>query len=86
VAAGRGRPVDAGPLSWRRATTTSSTATAATPRAETAKVDATWALVWHLDVAGKVDRVVNRFGDQHQMDAFTWTNLPLKPLPERLVG
>jgi hypothetical protein len=33
------------------------------------KVDTTWALVWHLDAAGKVDRVVNLSGDQHQMDA-----------------
>ena len=32
------------------------------------KVDTTWALVWHLDAAGKVDRVVNLSGDQHQMD------------------
>jgi hypothetical protein len=50
------------------------------------KVDTTWALVWHLDAAGKVDRVVNLSGDQHQMDAFIWANFPLKPLPERLVG
>jgi hypothetical protein len=50
------------------------------------KVDRTWALVWHLDAAGKVDRVVNLSGDQHQMDAFFWANFPLKPLPERLVG
>lgn len=50
------------------------------------KVDTTWALVWHLDAAGKVDRVVNLSGDQHQMDTFIWTNFPLKPLPERLVG
>jgi uncharacterized protein len=35
---------------------------------------------------GKVDRVVNLSGDQHQMDAFIWANFPLKPLPERLVG
>ena len=34
------------------------------------KVDTTWALVWHLDAAGKVDRVVNLPGDQHQVDAF----------------
>jgi uncharacterized protein len=39
-----------------------------------------------LDAAGKVDHVVNLSGDQHQMDAFTWANFPLKPLPERLVG
>ena len=44
------------------------------------------ALVWHLDAAGKVDRVVNLSGDQHQVDAFFWANFPLKPLPERLVG
>jgi hypothetical protein len=35
---------------------------------------------------GKVDRVVNLAGDQHQMDAFILANVPLKPLPERLVG
>jgi hypothetical protein len=39
-----------------------------------------------LDAAGKVDRVVNLSGDQHQMDAFVWANFPLMPLPERLVG
>jgi ketosteroid isomerase-like protein len=50
------------------------------------KVDTTWAFVWHLDAAGKVDRVVNLSGDQHQMDAFIWANFPLMPLPERLVG
>jgi hypothetical protein len=50
------------------------------------KVDTTRAFVWHLDAAGKVDRVVNLSGDQHQMDAFIWANFPLKPLPERLVG
>ena len=65
--------------------TTSSTSTAATPRAETAG-HPTWALVWHLDAAGKVDRVVNLSGDQHQMDAFIWATFPLKPRPERLVG
>jgi hypothetical protein len=44
------------------------------------------ALVWHFDAAGKVDRVVNLSGDQHQMDAFIWANFPLKPLPECLAG
>jgi hypothetical protein len=39
-----------------------------------------------LDAAGKVDRVVNLSGDQHQMDVFIWADFPLKPLPERLVG
>jgi hypothetical protein len=33
------------------------------------RVDTTWALVWHFDSDGKVDRVVNLSGDQHQMDA-----------------
>jgi uncharacterized protein len=55
-------------------------------RAGVRKVDTTWALVWHLDAAGKVDRVADLSGDQHQMDAFIWANFPLKPLPERLVG
>jgi uncharacterized protein len=35
---------------------------------------------------GKVDRVVNLSGDQHQVDAFFWAIFPLKPLPKRLVG
>jgi hypothetical protein len=50
------------------------------------KIDTTWALVWHFDAAGKVDRVVNLSGDQHQVDAFIWVNFALKPLPERLIG
>jgi uncharacterized protein len=50
------------------------------------KVVTTWALVWHLDAAGMVDRVVNLSGDQHQMDAFIWANFPLKSLPESLTG
>jgi hypothetical protein len=66
--------------------TMSSTSTAATPRGGDGKVDTTWALVWHWDAAGKVDRVVNLSGDQHQMDAFIWANFPLKPLPEYLAG
>lgn len=48
------------------------------------KVDTTWALVWHFNGDGKVDRVINLSGDQHQMDAFVWANFPLKPLPDRL--
>jgi uncharacterized protein len=55
------------------------------PTSGDGKVDTTWALVWHLDAAGMVDRVVNLSDDQHQMDAFFWANFPLKPLPERLV-
>jgi hypothetical protein len=47
-------------------------------------VDTTWALVWHFDADGKVDRVQNLTGDQHGMDAFIWANFPLRPLPERL--
>jgi ketosteroid isomerase-like protein len=47
-------------------------------------VDTTWALVWHFDAAGRIDRVINLSGDQHQMDAFIWANYQLKPLPERL--
>ncbi len=49
------------------------------------QVDTTWALVWHFNAAGKVDRVVNLSGDQHQMDAFVWDNYPLQPLPDRLL-
>ena len=49
------------------------------------KVDPTWALVWHLDAAGK-STGSSTSGDQHQMDAFIWATFPLKPLPERLVG
>jgi ketosteroid isomerase-like protein len=47
-------------------------------------VDTTWALVWHFNCDGKVDRVFNLSGDQHQMDTFIWANFPLKPLPDRL--
>jgi hypothetical protein len=48
------------------------------------KVDTTWALVWHFGPTGKVDRVDNLSGDQHQMDAFIWANFSLRPLPDRL--
>ncbi|MGW4891484.1 nuclear transport factor 2 family protein [Kitasatospora sp. NPDC004240] len=50
----------------------------------TGGVDTTWALVWHFDAEGKVDRVVNLSGDQHQMDTFVWANYALAPLPDRL--
>lgn len=49
-------------------------------------VDTTWALVWHFNAEGMIDRVVNLSGDQHQMDAFIWANFSLKPLPDRLAG
>ena len=48
------------------------------------KVDAVWALVWHFNADGKVDRVVNLSGDQHQMDNYIWANFKLAPLPGRL--
>ncbi|WP_067824790.1 nuclear transport factor 2 family protein [Nocardia inohanensis] len=48
------------------------------------QVDTIWALVWHFDAAGKVDRVVNLSGDQHQMDSYVWQNFTLAPLPDRL--
>ncbi|MET8431055.1 nuclear transport factor 2 family protein [Nocardia sp. NPDC004860] len=48
------------------------------------KVDTIWALVWHFTIDGKVDRVVNLSGDQHQMDSYVWQNYTLAPLPERL--
>jgi hypothetical protein len=48
------------------------------------KVDTDWALVWHFDDNGKVDRVINLSGDQHQMDAYVWANFALAPLPARL--
>lgn len=51
----------------------------------TGKVDTLWALVWHFDTDGKVDRVINLSGDQHQMDNFIWANYRLAPLPDRLV-
>jgi hypothetical protein len=54
------------------------------PTKGTGQVDTTWALVWHFRPDGKVDRVVNLSGDQHQMDAFIWANFDLKPLPDRL--
>ncbi|MET7355367.1 hypothetical protein [Streptomyces mirabilis] len=47
-------------------------------------VDTMWALVWHFDADGQVDRVVNLSGDQHQMDNYVWANFPLAPLPARL--
>jgi ketosteroid isomerase-like protein len=47
-------------------------------------VDTTWALVWHFNADGKVDRVVNLSGDQHQMDNYVWQNFELAPLPQRL--
>lgn len=50
----------------------------------TGQVDTTWALVWHFRPDGKVDRVINLSGDQHQMDSFIWANFNLKPLPGRL--
>jgi ketosteroid isomerase-like protein len=48
------------------------------------KVDTMWALVWHFNADGKVDRVHNLSGDQHQMDAFVWANYTLAPIPDRL--
>jgi uncharacterized protein len=48
------------------------------------RVDTLWALVWHFNADGKVDRVANLSGDQHQMDAFVWSNYPLAPIPARL--
>ncbi|MFF0609776.1 nuclear transport factor 2 family protein [Nocardia tengchongensis] len=48
------------------------------------KVDTIWALVWHFNTEGKVDRVVNLSGDQHQMDNYVWQNYTLAPLPTRL--
>jgi uncharacterized protein len=48
------------------------------------KVDTMWALVWHFDADGKINRVVNLSGDQHQMDAFVWNNFSLAPIPDRL--
>ncbi|MGF6885707.1 ketosteroid isomerase-like protein [Nocardia sp. GAS34] len=48
------------------------------------KVDTLWALVWHFNAEGKVDRVVNLSADQHQMDTYVWNNYALAPLPDRL--
>jgi uncharacterized protein len=50
----------------------------------TGKVDTMWALVWHFNREGKIDRVFNLSGDQHQMDAYVWGNYTLKPIPGRL--
>jgi ketosteroid isomerase-like protein len=50
----------------------------------TGKVDTLWALVWHFNSDGKVDKVVNLSADQHQMDAFVWSNYTLAPIPDRL--
>lgn len=62
----------------------SSEATAAVVPEGVGKVDTIWALVWHFGTDGKVDRVVNLSGDQHQMDAFAWANFSLAALPDRL--
>ncbi|HET9167875.1 MAG TPA: nuclear transport factor 2 family protein [Actinospica sp.] len=48
------------------------------------KVDTMWALVWHFNAEGKVDRVYNLSGDQHQMDNYIWNNYVLAPIPDRL--
>jgi hypothetical protein len=48
------------------------------------KTDTMWALVWHFNAEGKIDRVFNLSGDQHEMDAFVWANYALAPLPGRL--
>ncbi|WAL66836.1 nuclear transport factor 2 family protein [Amycolatopsis cynarae] len=48
------------------------------------KVDTLWALVWHFNAEGKIDRVVNLSADQHQMDSYVWNNYTLAPLPDRL--
>ncbi|GLZ75609.1 hypothetical protein Afil01_04160 [Actinorhabdospora filicis] len=50
----------------------------------TGTVDTTWALVWHFDAEGRIDRVINLSGDQHQMDNYIWANFDLAPLPARL--
>jgi ketosteroid isomerase-like protein len=47
-------------------------------------VDTIWALIWHFDGDGKVDRVLNLSGDQHAMDQYVWANFNLAKLPERL--
>ncbi|MGW5110011.1 nuclear transport factor 2 family protein [Nocardia sp. NPDC004123] len=48
------------------------------------QVDTLWALVWHFNSDGKVDRVDNLTLDQHQMDTYIWKNFSLAPLPTRL--
>ncbi|MGF6884620.1 ketosteroid isomerase-like protein [Nocardia sp. GAS34] len=50
------------------------------------KVDTLWALVWHFNSEGKVDRVDNLCLDQHQMDTYIWNNFTLAPLPTRLAA
>jgi hypothetical protein len=50
----------------------------------TGRVDTMWALVWHFDPNGKVDRVVNLSADQHEMDTYIWANYELAQLPDRL--
>jgi ketosteroid isomerase-like protein len=50
------------------------------------QVDTTLALVWHFGSDGKVDRVINLSGDQHQMDRFIWAIFHVKPIPHRLVA
>ncbi|XVS65884.1 nuclear transport factor 2 family protein [Actinosynnema sp. CA-299493] len=48
------------------------------------KVDTLWALLWHFDDDGRIDRVVNLSADQHQMDSYIWANYTLAALPDRL--
>ncbi|MDH6118422.1 nuclear transport factor 2 family protein [Kitasatospora sp. GAS204B] len=48
------------------------------------QVDTTWALVWHFNSEGRVDRVVNLSGDQHQMDEYVWNNHQPAPTSESL--
>ncbi|WP_225726453.1 MULTISPECIES: nuclear transport factor 2 family protein [unclassified Nocardia] len=50
------------------------------------KVDTLWALVWHFNTDGKVDRVDDLCLDQHQMDTYIWQNFTLAPLPTRLAS
>lgn len=47
-------------------------------------VNTLWALIWHFDRNGKVDKVVNLSGDQAQMDTYCWNNFELASLPVRL--
>jgi hypothetical protein len=72
------------PIFLEAATSMSLISTGDGPLKASGQVDTTWALVWHFGADGKFDRVGNLSGDQHQMNAFIWPNLALKPLPDRL--
>ena len=47
------------------------------------KIDMNWVLLFKIE-KGKIKKVQNFAGDQHEADAFFWSAYRLKPVPERL--